>query len=127
VKKLRYDDQTKDKEHGQSNGGKEDEPSGSRSCRSQSRYLGDLSFRKRLRGRQRSFAHGTLRIRAFQVAHEPVTAPPYGLNEQRFFGGVSQRIPQLAYGYCEAMVEIDKGILRPEAIAKFFPSDDFAH
>jgi len=42
------------------------------------------------------------------------------------FGRVSKRVPQLAYGHCQTMVEIDEGIFGPEAFAKFFTSDDFA-
>jgi hypothetical protein len=82
-----------------------------------------------LRRSHRSVTRSRVGIRRqrieFQLAQEPIAASTDGLNKRWFVGRVSQRIPELAYGHCQAMVEIDKGIFRPEALAKFFTSDDF--
>ena len=55
-----------------------------------------------------------------------ITTPSDSFDESRIIGGVTQGIAQAANGGVEAVVKIDEGVGRPEAVPQFFPGDDFA-
>ena len=41
------------------------------------------------------------------------------------FGGISQHLAQPVDGFLERQLIVDEGVVRPEALAEFFPRHDF--
>jgi hypothetical protein len=64
------------------------------------------------------------RINGFKLAQEPIPASPNRFDESGIFDGIAQRVSQFVHRNCDAMVEIDECIRRPQAFAKVFPGDD---
>src|SRR5579863_532079 len=44
----------------------------------------------------------------------------------RDVGIIAERVPHLANSYTQAVVELDKGVLRPKALPYLFPGDDLS-
>ena len=55
--------------------------------------------------------------------HEPIAFTRDGLDESWGLRGVSQRLPQPPDGRIEAVVKIDKGVVRPQSLAKLVAPD----
>src|SRR3954452_23907072 len=58
--------------------------------------------------------------------NEPVATPRYGFHKSGILRRIAQRIPHLADGAVDCVVEIDKGVAVPELLLNLFPSDHFA-
>jgi hypothetical protein len=57
---------------------------------------------------------------------ETVSTARHSLYKRGILGGISQGVPEAPDGGIQAVVEVDIGIGRPEAVAQFFPGDDLA-
>ena len=57
---------------------------------------------------------------------EPVATPRHGFHKSGILRGIAQRIPHLADGAVDCVVEIDKGVAVPELLLDLFPRDHFA-
>src|SRR5690348_8372714 len=56
---------------------------------------------------------------------ETVTAARNRLDVVRDVGIISEGVPHLPNSYAQAVIELDEGVLRPEALPHFFPSHHF--
>src|SRR3954449_9736843 len=57
--------------------------------------------------------------------NEPVAQPRYGFHKPGILRRIAQRVPHLADGAVDCVVEIDKGVAVPELLLDLFPSDHF--
>ena len=57
---------------------------------------------------------------------EPVATSRHGFHKSGIFRDIPQRIPHLADGAVDCIVEIDKGVGVPELFLDLFPRDHFA-
>jgi len=71
------------------------------------------------RNRQRYAQFG----RAIHWRNKFVAPPRYGFDESRLFGGIAEGFSQPVHRRIEAMLEIDKGVARPEPAMQLLPTD----
>jgi hypothetical protein len=57
---------------------------------------------------------------------EPVSASRNGFNVARRVGIIVKRVPHFSDGYAQAVIELNKGVFRPQALPNFFPSDNLS-
>jgi hypothetical protein len=57
---------------------------------------------------------------------KPIAAAGQGFDEARVFGRVAQGFTQLINRCTEAVVEVNDGVVAPEAVLNFFTGHDFA-
>jgi hypothetical protein len=66
------------------------------------------------------------RCELFDGSDETVAATGQGLDEAGIIGGVAEGFAELVDGGVEAVAEIDKGVLRPDALAELIAGDELA-
>src|ERR1700681_4269484 len=66
------------------------------------------------------------RVDFFHGRNEAVTASRQCLDEAGFVGRIAERFPQAHHGVVQAVIEIHKGIARPQTLAKFITSNYLA-
>ena len=57
---------------------------------------------------------------------EAVSAPWNCLQVARRVGVIIQRVPHFSDGYAEAVIELNEGILRPQALTDLLPGEDLS-
>jgi hypothetical protein len=65
-------------------------------------------------------------IGRLDLAYEAITLPGNSLDIARIIGRISQGVPQSPYRGVDAMVELDNGLVRPEALPNLLARDYFA-
>ena len=62
----------------------------------------------------------------FNRSNEAVAVAGDGLDEPRIFRGVAESLAETHDGGVEAVIEVNKGVARPETFAKLFAADEIA-
>src|SRR5215469_8386095 len=63
---------------------------------------------------------------SFYGCNEAIAAARERLDELGIVGGVCQSFPQPIHGDVQAVLEIHKGVRRPNCLSKFFPGNQFS-
>src|SRR5512141_384901 len=94
-------------------------------CSQQGPGVGLLPCLRTRRLRHRRLDRERSRIPTFHLywSDEPISLPCQGFDEARTGGRVPQHIPNLVHRRVQAVIEIDKGTFRPQALADLGTGD----